>query len=1201
MARPPKLSTALKDLTNKLLAATNLDETRGKKKKNSPSPQILRQALNKVIKAIRETDTIPTQDLLTILNILAKELSSLCTATPDSAKRKQSGSSGSEPNEATLCELSLELVARIINRTLELRMVPEEDDGNKNSKLGEDKLVKDKIVKNKIIKDMLVKACCIVQRLKYIKLIFCQNALENDLVDRTIAGKSCLPSLAGLLDIRAGQITSTALRIKACETVRFLLSGCRENKERAERIMDISLLARSLLTAHDHHLQLLLLSILFSLCPSKKLPAADRQRFAERAFGGLRGSADLMESGDLSAKFLAITAQGFVPESRAFLNALNVANDGCSRWPLSVPAVHIVYNTKNFQLLPDAAMFWVDFNKQAISIIVGSRIIAGEESQLQDEEESRTVEVRYTTMESWEWMTIGSGPKGLDGDELTPLILRIQLSEPARIGDRNLPNNSSGAANFLTITIARDEKLASFWQDADAVRDTVGQALIGRGVMLKGIKVSVPTSVCQSSISQPIAVARPDEQTAADDIENHDGVKDPALALNTQTNPPTPWITRLRRDLEHERPARVDEIMDTVLASTSTRPFDEEEDDNGVDAGEEYIQWPSEDAGGTDVGAVLRVARGRHVILGRQLEEESCTEDGSEEGYGDENDVWDVCHHLELTAKQTTTDNKRKGKEGAKELSKPVKLYQVATGEKDARFPARNLPSTAKRKSAAATKTVVAVKCKKNKQKDPPSEDTVFVADAAHREREIRKFWSSGETSSEKSDDALTSGKKGQRADDSSDGEFVPEKKNGRRLVKRRDNGGKGRSTSVALNGSPRPKGQRREVDGRRVRVVIPDAGKEDSDEECAPITLGAYEMCLSVRIGLADVPNDVYYTRDRRMGKARNELLKEGHKTAAKIKQALDLRDVEVFDDDQEMRDVGAEDEETKVVHETQPLKVKKSGKTDQNKADHSRCPRPTPTFSTTIEPESDSDTANDRVFSAPTRLLPMTPVSLKRKNPFVCSRTTRPPFLRSTEVVGGDRGSKSNRDGEEEDMGTRGNIGMKLQTEQESDEDVDEAEANKENIKPVMMNESVAGRNNGYIGGVGVDVGVILTSGDVDEQIQELLCTIGKTIALRVQSKDTLLHQAWQQAMAQHKSAVIKVAKDQLEKKHSFYKAFHQAHASAQQETRRHLNQLGENSSRLNSLSEMLNTVLGDSVVVAGMVGEFAIGDFARDEGDD
>lgn len=603
--------------------------------------------------------------------------------------------------------------------------------------------------------------------------------------------------------------------------------------------MDISLLARSLLTAHDHHLQLLLLSILFSLCPSKKLPAADRQRFAERAFGELRSSANLIGSGNLPAKFLAITAQGFVPESRAFLNALNTDNNGRTRWPLSIPASHVVYNTKDFQLPPDAAVFWVDFNKQAVSIIVGSRIIAGEESQLQDEEEeSRTVEVRYATMESWEWMPIGSGPEGVDGDDLSPFILRIQLSEPARFGDRNLPNSSSGA-NVLTITIAQGEELASFRQDAasvrDTIRDTVGWALRGRGVMLKGIKVSVPTSVCQSSSSQPIAVARPGEQTATDDIrlENYDGVKDPApsLALTTQTNPSTPWITRLRRDLEHERPARVDEIMDTVLASASTRPFDEEEGDDGVDAGEEYMQWPSEDA----EGAVVRVARERPVILGRQLEEENCTEDGGEEGHRDGDDVWDMSHHLELTAKQKMTDSKRRGKEGQ---------YQVATGEKDARSPSRDLPSTAERKHAAATK--IAVKSKKNKKKEPPSEDTVFVADAAHREREIRKFWSSGETSGERSDDALSSGeaeKKRRRADDGSDGEFVPERKYGKRLVRRRESGGKGGSTSVALNGSPKPKGQRRRVDGRRVRVVIPDAGKEDSGEECAPITLGTYEI----------------------------------------------------------------------------------------------------------------------------------------------------------------------------------------------------------------------------------------------------------------------------------------------------------------------------------------------------------------------
>lgn len=122
------------------------------------------------------------------------------------------------------------------------------------------------------------------------------------------------------------------------------------------------------------------------------------------------------------------------------------------------------------------------------------------------------------------------------------------------------------------------------------------------------------------------------------------------------------------------------------------------------------------------------------------------------------------------------------------------------------------------------------------------------------------------------------------------------------------------------------------------------------------------------------------------------------------------------------------------------------------------------------------------------------MTPMSLKRKNPFTFSRTTQQPLLRSTEVVGGDRGSKSDSDGEEKGRGTRCKIGMKLQTEQESDEDVDEAEANKENIKPMMMNEKVADRDDEYIRGVGVDVRVILTSGDVDEQIQELLCTIGK-----------------------------------------------------------------------------------------------------------
>lgn len=42
-------------------------------------------------------------------------------------------------------------------------MVPEDDDGNKSNKLGEDKIVKDNTMKDKIVKDMLVKACCIVQ------------------------------------------------------------------------------------------------------------------------------------------------------------------------------------------------------------------------------------------------------------------------------------------------------------------------------------------------------------------------------------------------------------------------------------------------------------------------------------------------------------------------------------------------------------------------------------------------------------------------------------------------------------------------------------------------------------------------------------------------------------------------------------------------------------------------------------------------------------------------------------------------------------------------------------------------------------------------------------------------------------------------------------------------------------------------------
>ncbi|RUP48008.1 hypothetical protein BC936DRAFT_145074, partial [Jimgerdemannia flammicorona] len=1067
--------------------------------------------------------------------------------------------------------------------------------------------------------------------------------------------------------------------------VRSLLSGCKENKERVvkENVLDVSLLGRSLTEVQDYEPQILILSILFSLCPSKKLPAIDRRRFAERAFGAL--CADGVNN--FTTMFLGLTASNFDTEARTFLNAFNAANDGVSQWydpapqlrndtsfdpsflliilipiatsrPVSVPATHLAYNANPLSLPKVTGALWVDFNKRSVSFAMGPEIGgAGSGKQEEEGEEDMVIAVSYTKMAWWEWA--GGG----DGDEMagnptvasTNLTIKIHLFRPILLGSRDPPEGTG--ANVLAITVAMDEAKTRFG-DVNGVKNVIVRIFASRRVKHKHVKVSVSNTVCQSIVHkpnhhQPAYTRTTGSFTSQTELDTNTAISPPpppppptiaelvdvtttkfnasdpstivpahvTLADMNMANdkgaegptPPTPWMTKLRRNLEQERSTHVDEIINTVLVSASATDIDYE------DAGEEYVQWPSENVS-PDVSSVevdRLDERGRRMVL-----------DGE-----NNDDVWEECHMVDQKVAKSQATYKKKGK-GRAMFAKELQSPSLVQPDKEK----AKITSAVDKPAKSAPKAKATPLPTRKKPAKAPSEDTVIVAEAIDRENELSRFWSGRETVNSDGKGvkiAKRKGKRGARADDD-DAEFLPRRGGRAFVVKERKGGG---SMSVALNGSPRPIKTLRGADGRKVRVVVPSG---DSENETVPVTTRSvlvshneldFMRCLRVRNCLpfaGSVPNDVYYHRNRRMGRAYKELLQEGresyHTTADKIRQiqklAFRLRNDEDHDEDD-----GSESS-AGIVRETRRLKIGKGENTC--KTDQDRLPHVQPSFmsSTTIEEDSDYDDENrGSSFLANAR---PTPPASKRTNLFA-SRASRPTLLRHDEesdteydpvATGADVQQSEGSDDVDVTPGLPGprhkpgigapkNGNMIAVEEQESEEDVvlvedeeiDEAEANKENIRPVGLAAPTKWMENVVSGGRGggTGVGIVLANKDLDEQIEELLCNLGKVMALRVQGKDAILHEAQQQAITQHKASVLKVAHKQLDKKRSYYNAFHHSHLKAQQETRRHLNQLKDSSSKLNSISGLMDSVLGDTVSVAGVVGDFAIRRHVEKENND
>ncbi|RUS31305.1 hypothetical protein BC938DRAFT_478083, partial [Jimgerdemannia flammicorona] len=1297
MARPKKLPGALKELITKLAATNSL-------KKKLPSTKDVQSALRNAIKAINETDSIPSEEVLAAFETIAEAFPRIPTiVSHDQGSAKRKGTSGGGPDlERALSMLHLEFVGHVIARVTALALVPEDDEGN-------EELEKDK---EKGMVQVLTKAYQIVQ-----------NAVEDELIDREHAGKACLSLITRPFGIR-DKVISADVHLAACEAVRSLLSGCKENKERVvkENVLDV-------------------------LCPSKKLPAIDRRRFAERAFGALCTDG----VNNFTTMFLGLTASNFDTEARTFLNAFNAANDGVSQWydpapqlrndtsfdpsflliilipiatsrPVSVPATHLAYNANPLSLPKVTGALWVDFNKRSVSFAMGPEIGgAGSGKQEEEGEEDMVIAVSYTKMAWWEWAGGGDGDemagstngarefvcwicwRGVCGRKVaetgsevvsltdndvchpasplttdptvasTNLTIKIHLFRPILLGSRDPPEGTG--ANVLAITVAVDEAKTRFG-DVNGVKNVivrifasrrvvsayfVGQlgllmlsivdseifwfvALVSNiGSMLrtdftfqkhKHVKVSVSNTVCQSIVHkpnhhQPAYTRTTGSFTSQTELDTNTAISPPpppppptiaelvdvattkfnasdpstivpahvTLADMNMANdkgaegptPPTPWMTKLRRNLEQERSTHVDEIINTVLVSASATDIDYE------DAGEEYVQWPSENVS-PDVSSVevdRLDERGRRMVL-----------DGE-----NNDDVWEECHMVDQKVAKSQATYKKKGK-GRAMFAKELQSPSLVQPDKEK----AKITSAVDKPAKSAPKAKATPLPTRKKPAKAPSEDTVIVAEAIDRENELSRFWSGRETVNSDGKGvkiAKRKGKRGARADDD-DAEFLPRRGGRAFVVKERKGGG---SMSVALNGSPRPIKTLRGADGRKVRVVVPSG---DSENETVPVTT-------------RNVPNDVYYHRNRRMGRAYKELLQEGresyHTTADKIRQiqklAFRLRNDEDHDEDD-----GSESS-AGIVRETRRLKIGKGEnicKTDQD-----RLPHVQPSFmsSTTIEEDSDYDDENrGSSFLANAR---PTPPASKRTNLFA-SRASRPTLLRHDEesdteydpvATGADVQQSEGSDDVDVTPGLPGprhkpGIGapksgnMIAVEEQESEEDVvlvgdeeeiDEAEANKENIRPVGLAAPTKWMENVVSGGRGggTGVGIVLANKDLDEQIKELLCNLGKVMALRVQGKDAILHEAQQQAITQHRASVLKVAHKQLDKKRSYYNAFHHSHLKAQQETRRHLNQLKDSSSKLNSISGLMDSVLGDTVSVAGVVGDFAIRRHVEKENND
>ncbi|RUP48009.1 hypothetical protein BC936DRAFT_145075 [Jimgerdemannia flammicorona] len=148
MARPKKLPGALKELITKLAATNSL-------KKKLPSTKDVQSALRNAIKAINETDSIPSEEVLAAFETIAEAFPRIPTiVSHDQGSAKRKGTSGGGPDlERALSMLHLEFVGHVIARVTALALVPEDDEGN-------EELEKDK---EKGMVQVLTKAYQIVQ------------------------------------------------------------------------------------------------------------------------------------------------------------------------------------------------------------------------------------------------------------------------------------------------------------------------------------------------------------------------------------------------------------------------------------------------------------------------------------------------------------------------------------------------------------------------------------------------------------------------------------------------------------------------------------------------------------------------------------------------------------------------------------------------------------------------------------------------------------------------------------------------------------------------------------------------------------------------------------------------------------------------------------------------------------------------------
>ncbi|CAI2179223.1 14958_t:CDS:10 [Funneliformis geosporum] len=216
--------------------------------------------------------------------------------------------------------------------------------------------------------------------------------------------------------------------IESADVINSLLTGCKENKKllSQENFFEFSNLASSMISASDYELQLRHLEILFRLCPRVQ---DDREIFASRAF----------VHKDMNQKFLAITANDFLRDSRYFLNSLNDSNDGIIKMPKTFVVSQIKYNKIELYCPEGQGHFFIDFNKWTISTTI--RPI-----EINDSVENDVLEIKYSKISSW--------------DLQTDQTLIFYLPEPLKLSVQdafNLQNNSiSNGENTIFIKFDYD-------------------------------------------------------------------------------------------------------------------------------------------------------------------------------------------------------------------------------------------------------------------------------------------------------------------------------------------------------------------------------------------------------------------------------------------------------------------------------------------------------------------------------------------------------------------------------------------------------------------------------------------------------------------------------------------------------------------------------------------------------------------------